>query len=132
MRMAASELARCGRPRQPDFLMTTMRILIPALLCGACSGGLGPVVPETAVERKMLGLLEKFDRWDDNGDGFLDEPELAMALQGSEHQPARVIDFYDANGDRRISLREAQTGYHRSEEAEQRIRERQAREGAAP
>ena len=105
------------------------RLLLPALLCGACSAGLGPVVPETPVERKMLGLLEKFDRWDDNGDGLLDERELAMALEGSGHQPAHVIDFYDANGDRRISLREAQTGYHRAGEAGQRIRQRAAAEG---
>jgi hypothetical protein len=131
MRMAASELARTSGLRQPDFHMTTMRILIPALLCGACSSGLGPVVPESPVERKMLGLLEKFDRWDDNGDGFLDESELEVALKGTEHSASRTIDFYDTNGDRRISLREAQAGYHRSEEAEQRIRERQAREGAS-
>lgn len=109
----------------------TMRILIPALLCGACSSGPGPVIPESAVERKMLGLLEKFDRWDDNGDGFLDEHELGMALEGTEHKPARVIDFYDRNGDRRISLREAQAGYHRADEAEQRVREREAGEGGA-
>ena len=67
--------------------MTTIRILIPVLLCGACSSGLGPVVPESPVERKMLGLLEKFDRWDDNGDGFLDDSELEMALKGTEHKP---------------------------------------------
>lgn len=129
--MAASELARTRGTRQPDFHMTTIRILIPVLLCGACSSGLGPVVPESPVERKMLGLLEKFDRWDDNGDGFLDDSELEMALKGTEHKPARVIDFYDTNGDRRISLREAQAGYHRANEAEVLIRERQAREGAA-
>ena len=78
----------------------------------------------------MLGLLEKFDRWDDNGDGELDAAELAAGLAGSDHQPANVIAFYDTDGNRRISLREAQAGYHRADDAERRIRERKAEEAA--
>ena len=105
------------------------RILIPVILCGACSSGLGPVVPETAVERQMIGLLEKFDRWDDNGDGELDRNELAMGLEGTDYSPERTIDFYDTDGNRRISLREAQAGYSRAEEAEKRIQARRAAEG---
>jgi len=128
--MAASELAGLAAPRQLDFHMK-LQILFPALLCGACSPGLGPVVPETPTERKMIGLLEKFDRWDDNGDGYLDERELAMGLEGSDHKPANVIVFYDTNGDGRISLREAQAGYSRAAEAEQRIQERRAAEGVS-
>lgn len=107
-------------------------ILLPAVLCGACSQqGLGPVVPETAVERKMIGLLEKFDRWDDNGDGQLDEAELEMALAGTEHKPANVIAFYDRDGNRRVSLREAQAGYHRSAEAEELAKARKAAQAAS-
>lgn len=105
------------------------RFLIPTILCSACSSGLGPVVPETAVERQMIGLLEKFDRWDDNGDGELDRKELAAGLQGTDFKPDRVIDFYDTDGNRRISLREAQAGYSRAEEAEKRIQARKAAEG---
>lgn len=74
----------------------------------------------------MIGLLQKFDRWDDNGDGELDRDELAAGLEGSGHDPDRVIDFYDTNGNRRISLREAQAGYARAGEAEQRIKAREA------
>lgn len=74
----------------------------------------------------MIGLLEKFDRWDDNGDGELDRHELAIGLEGSGHDPEHVIDFYDTNGNRRISLREAQAGYARSGEAVQRILARKA------
>jgi hypothetical protein len=99
---------------------------IPALLAGACASGPGPVVPQTATERKMIGLLEKFDRWDDNGDGELDRQELAAGLVGTEHDPDLVMDFYDTNGNRRISLREAQAGYARAAEAEQRIKARGA------
>lgn len=77
----------------------------------------------------MLGLLEKFDRWDDNGDGELDRNELAVGLQGTDFKADRVIDFYDTDGNRRISLREAQAGYSRAEEAEKRIQARRTSEG---
>jgi hypothetical protein len=128
--MAASMLARSHAARQPHFGMSkTSQFLFPAILCGACSSGLGPVVPETAVERQMIGLLEKFDRWDDNGDGELDLNELAMGLEGTDFKPDRIIDFYDTNGNQRISLREAQAGYSRADEAGLRIQERKDAEG---
>lgn len=98
------------------------------MICGACSQGLGPVVPQTQTERKMIGLLEKFDLWDDNGDGQLDEAELEMGLEGTGHKATNVIDFYDTNRNRKISLHEAQAGYSRSDEAEQRIKTREAAE----
>ena len=101
------------------------------MFCAACSQGPGPVVPQTQTERKMIGLMQKFDLWDDNGDGQLDEAELEMGLKGMEHKPAAVIDFYDTNRNRKISLREAQAGYSRSDEAEQRIKARQAAERGA-
>lgn len=93
-------------------------VFLAALLCGACAPGLGPVVPKTAMERKMIGLLEKFDRWDHDGNGELDEKELAAGLEGrdSNYSAAYVIDFYDTNSDNRISLREAQAGYGRADE----------------
>jgi hypothetical protein len=97
-----------------------------AALAGSCSPGLGPVVPKTPVERKMIGLLEKFDRWDDNGDGQLDQAELDAGLKGTEHKAERVIAFYDTDGNDRVSLREAQAGYHRAAEAEEKIAARKA------
>ncbi len=108
-----------------------LHILFPILLCGACSKGLGPVVPKTQVERKMIGLLEKFDRWDHNGDGQLDKQELTQGLEGDDKKAARVIDFYDTNRDGSISLREAQAGYSRADEAELRIKKREASERAS-
>ncbi len=75
----------------------------------------------------MIGLLEKFDRWDDNGDGELDRAELAAGLKGAEHTPDGVVSFYDTDGNGRVSLREAQAGYKRSAEAEEIIRQRSAR-----
>ena len=108
-----------------------LHVLLIAMLCAACSQGLGPVVPQTQTERKMIGLLQKFDLWDDDGDGQLDASELEMGLKGSEHKAANVIDFYDTNRNGKISLREAQSGYCRAGEAEQRIKARQAAERGA-
>jgi hypothetical protein len=108
-----------------------LHVLWAAMLCAACSQGTGPAVPQTQTERKMIGLMQKFDLWDDNGDGQLNEAELAMGLKGTEHKASNVIDFYDANHDKKISLREAQEGYSRSDEAEQRIKARKAAERGA-
>jgi hypothetical protein len=93
-----------------------IRIMISAALCSACSQAPGPVVPKTPVERQMIGLLQKFDRWDDDGSGELDESELAAGLKGTAYKPSKVIDFYDTSGNRKISLREAQVGYGRAGE----------------
>lgn len=102
-------------------LQTLMKVFIP-LLCvvfgSACSSGLGPVVPKTSEERQMIGLLQKFDLWDDDGSGDLDEKEVAAGLQGKgvPYTARQVIDFYDTSGDKRISLGEAQAAYSRAGE----------------
>jgi hypothetical protein len=105
-----------------------IRILLPAMLCAACSPGLGPVVPKTAVERQMIGLLQKFDRWDDDGDGLLDSGEITQGIDSLKGKPqqvtytaADIIGFYDTNHDRKVSMMEAQAGYKRSAEAETRL-----------
>jgi len=106
-------------------------VFLAAMICAACSQGIGPVDPKTETERKMVGLLQKFDLWDDNGDGQLDEAELAMGLAGTDHKAANVIDFYDTSGNGKVSLREAQAGYRRSDEAERRVKARRAAERGA-
>jgi hypothetical protein len=93
-------------------------ILLSAVLCGACSTSHIPKVPKTPTERKMLGLLQKFDLWDLDGNGELDEAELAAGLKGTSHNPKQVIDFYDTNGNGSISLKEAQDGFKRTDEVE--------------
>jgi hypothetical protein len=103
------------------------RIITLALVAlSACSPSIGPVVPKTPVERKMIGLLQKFDRWDDDGNGQLDRQELAEGLAGSGHSPDAVMEFYDANRDGKISLKEAQNAYSRAPEADARIKARAA------
>lgn len=97
-----------------------LRLILSAIviLSAACNTGLGPVVPETAKERKMLGLLQKFDRWDYDGNGELNQKELTAGLisRGSTYSPVYVMDFYDTNGDKNITLREAQDAYSRSDD----------------
>lgn len=69
----------------------------------------------------MLGLIEKFDRWDYNGNGLLSSKEIndgINTLKGTSrtvtYTAAEVVEFYDRNGDKAVSLREAQAGYHRT------------------
>ncbi|MBK1883162.1 EF-hand domain-containing protein [Luteolibacter pohnpeiensis] len=97
--------------------MKAILLLLP-LAISACSSPPGPVVPETAVERQMIGLLQKFDRWDLNGDSELDASELKEASQISGESTATIIQFYDTDHDGKISLKEAQKGYARADEAE--------------
>ena len=106
-----------------------IRLLLFAALCSSCSQGLGPVVPKTKVERQMIGLLQKFDRWDYDGDGQLDSGEITQGIDSLRGKPqqvsyttADVIDFYDTNRDQKISMIEAQAGYKRSAEAESRLK----------
>ena len=69
----------------------------------------------------MLGLMEKFDRWDDNGDGELTAREInagIASIKGTSkavtYKGADVVKYYDDDGDHSVSLREAQAGYHRT------------------
>jgi hypothetical protein len=99
-------------------------ITLAFITLSACSPAIGPVVPETQVERKMIGLLQKFDRWDDDGNGQLDRRELTEGLTGSGHSPDAVMEFYDTNRNGLISLKEAQSAYTRAPEADARIKSR--------
>ena len=102
----------------------TSQHLLPTLagcLVAACSPGPGTAIPETRSEKQMLGLIEKFDRWDYNGDGELSFREINAGiknLKGSNravnYRAADVIKYYDQNGNKTVSLREAQAGYHRT------------------
>lgn len=76
----------------------------------------------------MLGLIEKFDRWDHDGNGLLSSREIAAGVatmkdtsRAVTYNAAEVVNHYDRNGDKSVSLREAQSGYERTTE-----------EGAAP
>lgn len=102
----------------------TLRPILPILaVCSttACSPGPGSAIPETRSEKQMLGIMEKFDRWDYNGDGELSLREIKAGIAGIKgssravtYNAADVVKYYDLNGDKKVSLREAQAGYHRT------------------
>lgn len=93
------------------------------LVLGSCAGP-GEFTPETKVERQLVGFLEKFDRWDYNGDGKLVASELKEAQQRTGRTPKQILDFYDEDRDGGITLREAQGGLERTDEAERRAKKR--------
>lgn len=75
------------------------------------------------MQRQMVGLMEKFDRWDDNGDGELSKKEVNQGIRSLKGKPqqvkyraAEVMGFFDTDKSGRISLAEAQDGYRRSHE----------------
>jgi Ca2+-binding EF-hand superfamily protein len=105
-----------------------LTVFLTAALCGACHPGMSPVVPKTPKQRQMVGLLEKFDRWDYNGDGELSKKEVRIGIRGLKGKPqqvrysaAEVLGFYDTNKNGKISLAEAQDGYRRAHEEGQMI-----------
>lgn len=85
--------------------------LVTFLCIAACAPTHGP------VKRKMVGLLEKFDRWDYNGDGQLSKSELKDAEQIGGFGADEIIKFYDTSGNGTISFAEAQSGLSRVDEA---------------
>ena len=98
-------------------------VLLPLITCVSCSSGPGPVIPETRTERQMLGLLEKFDRWDYDGNGELSQKEVQAGINGLKGKTQEVhytsegvMEFYDADKNGGITLREAQAGYRRADE----------------
>lgn len=108
-------------------MMKLLKLLL-ILTITSCSSGPGPVTPENRTERQMLGLLEKFDRWDDDGDGELTVKEVDQGINRFKGTPMKVnytgkqvIDFYDTNRSGTVSLREAQAGYQRADEVKGRL-----------
>lgn len=86
----------------------------------ACVPSPGP------IKRQMIGLLEKFDRWDYNGDGELSSQELVVAEKMSAFTAREIVEFYDLDGNGRVSLREAQAGMKRLPEARELAAEQDA------
>lgn len=90
---------------------------LPIIALAACAPQPGP------VKRQMIGLLEKFDRWDYNGDGQLSLSELKEAEELSGLPAADILAFYDTGKNGRISLAEAEAGMSRLDEAKVTVKE---------
>lgn len=88
--------------------------LFPLALLAACSTS-SPTDPEV-VGRKMIGLQQKFDLIDTDGDGYLTREELIAGFDDigvvdqSPETVDAIIDFYDFNKDGKLTLRETQSG----------------------
>lgn len=69
---------------------------------------------EAAKGRKMMALLEKFDRFDYNGNGLLTKQEIAQGVKETGVTGVdvtkldEVMKFYDVNKDGSISRWEAE------------------------
>jgi hypothetical protein len=94
-------------------------------LLAACATGTGTAIPENKSERQMLGLIEKFDRWDYDGNGLLNTKEIGDGITSLKdtnrsvtYTAAEVVRFYDRSGDNAVSLREAQAGYRRETQSQ--------------
>ncbi len=92
-----------------------------AIFLTACVSNRDSTTPKSTPEKQMLGFIEKFDRWDYNGNGVLSTKEIdegIASLQGTSravsYTAAEVVKFYDRNGDKSVSLREAQAKYSRA------------------
>jgi Ca2+-binding EF-hand superfamily protein len=78
------------------------------------------IVPESPKERKMFAFLEKFDRFDYDGNGKLTKKEVRQGLKESDvpgvtdQEIDRGFAEFDTNKDGAISFREAQGGLRRA------------------
>ena len=94
--------------------MKTSLLFLPVLLA-ACATSSSPTDPEI-VGRKMIGLQQKFDLIDTDGDGYLTRAEIIAGFDDigvvdqSPETVDAIIDFYDFNKDGKLTLRETQSG----------------------
>lgn len=89
---------------------THMLFLLPLLGVLSCATNSNNAPP---IHRKMLLLVENFDRYDENGNGSLSRAELEKAVETmgpdrlTKDQCDRAMLVYDSNGDKKVSRAEA-------------------------
>lgn len=87
-------------------------ILLSLLLVPACA--YQDPHSEDAHGRKMMALLEKFDRFDYNGNGSLTRQEIEQGIRESgvsgvtQEELDAAMEFYDVNKDGKITRWEAE------------------------
>lgn len=91
-----------------------MKLLLPLPLLFASCAFEDSDHGEAAHGRKMMGLLEKFDRFDYDGDGSLTRKEIdlgikeAAAVQLEPSEIDAMMKHYDVNKDGKITRWEAE------------------------
>jgi hypothetical protein len=76
-----------------------------------------------AMQHKLIGFQEKYDRFDHDGDGYLTPNEISEGLTFEKVEgitPAevpKIMAYYDTNRDGRISLSEINAGYEAGPES---------------
>lgn len=91
-----------------------MKLLLPLPLLFASCAFQDPHHDEAAHGRKMMGLLEKFDRFDYNGNGSLTRKEIEQGVRESGVlgiEPTELdamMKHYDVNKDGKITRWEAE------------------------
>jgi Ca2+-binding EF-hand superfamily protein len=100
--------------------MKSLLLLLPVTLASCASSdsaGGGSNREREDMERKLIGFQEKYDRFDDNGDGYLTRSEVTAGIINEQidgvtaDDVPKIFAFYDTNGDGRISLAEINAGY---------------------
>jgi Ca2+-binding EF-hand superfamily protein len=96
-----------------NYLLACLPLLL--ISCGTPDN----IVPENAQERRLFGLLEKFDRFDYNGDGSLTQKEVRLGVKESgvkgvnEANIQHAFERCDDNKNGKISFAEAQAAMRR-------------------
>ena len=90
------------------------------------------------MARKLITFQQRYDRLDNNGDGFLSRSEVAAGIANEKFEGATkdtvplIFAFYDTNKDGLISLDEVNAGYDAGPEAALRLKAARASQQKAP
>jgi len=99
--------------------MKYMLLLVPVFFASCHTGTPNNVVPETTHEKRVFSFLEKFDRFDYNGDGKLTKKEIWQGIREmqiknvTKERVDKWFAEFDTNHDGRITFAEAQGGMRR-------------------
>lgn len=103
-------------------MLRSIIVLVPVIVTSLLPGCAPAPDAPASRQLQMYGLIQKFDRYDENGDGYLTREELARGVRRTRTfkltsaEFDRVMKAYDVNGDDRISQQEAQRGAVRGPE----------------
>jgi len=110
------------------------KLLLPLpFLLVSCAGPSHDNMADTDSERdvmtrKLITFQQSYDRFDDNGDGYLSRSEVAAGMKNdafegvTEDSVSLIFAFYDTNHDDLISLDEINAGFDAGPDAALRLK----------